>query len=289
MNHVTDMPKNTTDIPMRHLQILNIDRYQRDFEVSAAIAKKMQLLVYNSINFFLNKVRGSGKSMHDIHIRATNLPALIACIYIDAVIETNVIIPYVPAAAPAQGGPVPVPVVPDLLSHNYPFSRSVRVVEDYYQRMRKLVTNETSPDFNLTTTDDCGNPYTFITKIADYQTTYRVGFQTVLAINSWVKKVSDAFTNPIITASLDEILILTVKASPSKAPVCAEVNELRSMQFYEDLYCRWRNVVFNCKNLLPSGNELKSDTLMALYYTSLDRAKKEALPCLTKQAQLNRI
>lgn len=260
-----DLPANRSEISMRHLQILNLERYKKDFEVSNDIAEYMQRLVYNSIEKFLNKVRGTGKVMVDIHIRATNLPAIVSVLYTLMLAEIG------------NGD-----------DNKFPFSRSVRVAEDYYQRMRKLVTNETSPDFNLTTTDECGNPYTYITKIAEYQNTYRVGFHTVLAINSWIKKTSEAFTGPIQNANIQCILNPMISVSASKAPVCAEINELRSIQFFEDFYCRWRNVVFNCKNLLPAGNELKSDTLMALYYTSLDRAKKEAVPCLSKQQQLNK-
>lgn len=260
------LPTNKSDISMRHLQILNLDRYVKDFEVSQGIASHMQLVVYNSIEFFLDKVRGTGKVMSDIHVRAINLPAFIAVIYQMMLVEIGTGI-----------------------DNDFPFSRAVRVSEDYYQRMRKLVTNETSLDFNLTTTDECGNPYTYITKIAEYQTTYRIGFHAVLSINSWIKSTTDAFAvTPITGIEIELILNPTIKVSASKAPVCAEINELRSIQFYEDLYCRWRNVVFNCKNLLPAGNELKSDTLMALYYTSLDRAKKEAIPCLQKQQRLNR-
>lgn len=247
-------------LSMRHLQIINTERYARDFDVSEILATRVQGDLYNSIEYFLVKIRGTGRALTDIHIRATNIPLLITSYLADVI---------------RDGRP-------------YPFSRSVRVAEDYYQRIRKLVTNETSPDFNLMTTDECGNPYTFITRIEDYQRTFRVGFQSVLAINSWIKRINDQFkTTTFGINNMQVVLTDRVTATPSKAPVCAEVNEMHAMHFYEDIYCRWRNVVFNCKNLLPSGNELKSDTLMALYYTSLDQAKLEAIPCLKKHQRFN--
>ena len=252
-------PVELNAIPMRHLQILNTDRHSKDFEVTTDVTQAAKLLVYNSIGYFLDKVRGSGRGLSNIHIRATNLPLIILYFYRLIHVDGQV----------------------------YPFSRAVRVAEDYYQRIRKLVTNETSPDFNLMTTDECGNPYTFVTKIDEYQQTFRVGFMTVLEINRWIRQVDNAFNICDRNEHYNTIFINTINATPSRAPVCAEVNELRYIQFYEDVYCRWRNVAFNCKNLLPSGNELRSDTMMALYYTSMDDAKRTALPCLLKQQRLN--
>lgn len=254
-----DVMRDTSTLPMRHLQILNTDRYHKDFQITKTVANLMQVLVANTIVKFLTAINGSS-SMADTHIQANNLPLVILYIYQKVVADAK----------------------------PYPFSRSVRVAEDYYQRIRKLVTNETSPDFNLLTADECGNPFTYITRIGEYQDTFRVGFQVVLDINSWIKNVDDALKDPFTEDNLVQIFATAITLTPSKAPVCAEVNELRFIQFYEDVYVRWRNVVFNCKNLLPSGSDLQPDTMMALYYASMDNAKKSALPCLRKQQSMNR-
>ena len=155
------------------------------------------------------------------------------------------------------------------------------------------MTNETSPDFNLMTADECGNPFTFITKIEEYQRTFRVGFPSVMEINKFIKDVGEQIKRlsnvdaVIKKTAYVAVFIKVPKANAAKAPVCAEINELRAIQFHEDIYCRWRNVVFNCSNLLPnSENNIKEDTLMALYYASFDQAKASAIPCLTKQQQI---
>lgn len=250
-----DFPANT-DLPMKHLQIVNTERYARDFEIPTPTAVTVQRLTYNTIKRFMDVIRG-GATM-GVSLSATNIPLVATHVY----------------ATIREHGDVA----------EYPFSRAVRVAEDYYQRIRKLVTNETSPDFNLLTADACGNPYTYITQVSEYQKTFHVSLNGVFRINKWIGELNSA----IKLAVADEpgahercwniVLLSRPLVSALKGPVCPEINELRHIQLQEDIYCRWRNTVFNCSNLAPvNGSRLEPDTVMALYYASLDKAKTRTL------------
>lgn len=250
----TDIAFADADLPMRHLQIVNVARYARDFQIHNNTVVFLQSVVFNSIRYFLGQLN-TGTGVSGPPLNATNIPML-------AYIVWNLEL-----------------VNPD----PYPFSRAVRVSEDVYQRIRKLTTNETSPDFNLMSADECGNPYTYVTKLDDYQQTFRVTFATVLRVNSWLREIDTILSNnPAAMLDLPVVrgICLNVpRVATAKAPVCAEINHLRSVQFYEDLYCRWRNIIFGCKNLVRDGAAMKPETVMALYYASLDKAREDAAKC----------
>lgn len=240
-----------TKVPMRHLQIVNTIRYARDFEISEEAAAYVALVVHYFIVDFTARVTTAKKSVPF----ATCIPKIAVQVML-------------------RNGAV-----------KYPFSKAIRVAEDVYQRLRKLVTNDTSVDFNLMTMDECGNPYTYITRIDEYIRMFTVRPDIVLKVNRALKEMDDAIrkkeTGKAATVygcfEADD----GIMKGPLKAPTCTEIQNIRRMQFLEDLYCRWRNTMYNCKNLHPvDAASLDSDTVMALYYNSLDNSLKANQRCL---------
>ncbi|KAI9549642.1 hypothetical protein GHT06_003828 [Daphnia sinensis] len=219
-----------TKVPMRHLQIVNTIRYARDFEISEEAAAYVALVVHYFIVDFTARVTTAKKSVPF----ATCIPKIAVQVML-------------------RNGAV-----------KYPFSKAIRVAEDVYQRLRKLVTNDTSVDFNLMTMDEP---------------------DIVLKVNRALKEMDDAIrkkeTGKAATVygcfEADD----GIMKGPLKAPTCTEIQNIRRMQFLEDLYCRWRNTMYNCKNLHPvDAASLDSDTVMALYYNSLDNSLKANQRCL---------
>lgn len=243
--------EHTNGIPMRHLQIVNTARYARDFEINEAAAVYAALVVHYAIQLFAAKVTTPQK----LFCRATCIPML--AMEIAKVNDED---------------------------KKYGFSKALRVAEDVYQRLRKLVTNNTSIDFNMMTTDDCGNPYTFVTKLDQFTKMFSLKPEAVLSVNRTLKSMDDAIKNknPSNVQFIAECLTADeiIKNGPLKAPTCTEINNIRRMQYFEDLYCRWRNTMFNCKNLHPvDTSTLDTNTLMALYYNSLDHNLRDNKLC----------